>query len=150
MLSPSIFLAPAVLHLPNQGRYLIAVAGCIFDPAQPDQLKSSLKRGKKGGGNEGERGGERGGGYLDVCTVLISLASLLVISAFSRSTWPHSLLGPILCLALLQIIATRSSEGILSVTDPSVPYLAHDSTFHSLPTCISKPNTPRTLLLKQF
>ena len=48
-------------------------------------------------GKEEEKGEED----VDVCSVLISLASMLVISAFSRSTWPHSLLGPILCLALL-------------------------------------------------
>ena len=69
-LSPSNFLASELKNLKlrvvsqrhEMGRYLIAVAGCIFDPAQPDQLKSSLKRGKKGGGNEEERGGERRGG----------------------------------------------------------------------------------------
>ena len=29
------------------GRYLISVAGCIFDPAQPDQLKINTKEEKK-------------------------------------------------------------------------------------------------------
>ncbi len=46
------------------------------------------------------KGEEKGEEDVDVSSVLKSLASMLVISAFSRSTWSHSLLGPILCLAL--------------------------------------------------
>jgi len=38
------------------------MAGCIFDPAQPDQLKINTKRGKKREGKERERKEEKGRG----------------------------------------------------------------------------------------
>jgi hypothetical protein len=59
-----IFQAALVMaeHVPPKclpGRYLISMAGCIFDPAQ---LKINTKRGKKREGKERERKEEKGRG----------------------------------------------------------------------------------------
>ena len=123
------------------GRYLISMAGCIFDPAQPDQLKINTKRGKKREGKERERKEEKGRGRRGLVHFIFTSLLLVILSHSLHSihNFSEPLLGFFLGLALfllLLYLLVRGSIVFISAirTISSHARLVHPPTLHSKAT----------------